>query len=539
MLFSSLVSNGIGVAVVQFLTQRSASALSPEILRLTEDINQFFLPASFILPVALILLYERPVRVYLKGYFEKKPLSDETFLTARQRLLNEPFFMISLSFCVWMTAAVVYPGLFLAHGAGQRAVLSAFFRSFTTGLITTTVAFFVLEFILQRRVVPHFFPNGGLSATPRTLRIRIRTRLIALLLASNIIPLLVILQDIWGLSQTDHAPYQDIAHLQTAIFSHVFVFLAVGVWLTFLVSSNLTRPLEEITHVLRKVTKGVFETKVRVTSNDEIGYTGDVINTMTQGLIERDRIKQSLALAKEIQQNLIPKEILKIEGLNVAGKILYCDETGGDYYDFIEGVGGDSQKFGAAVGDVSGHGISSALLMATVRSSLRQRASHPGSSAQIICDVNRQLAKDVEHSGEFITMFLLVIDTAKKELEWVRAGHDPGLIYDPGTDAFKEMGGSGMAIGVDMDWIYRENRTSGISKGHVILLGTDGVWEAANSKGKMFGKEPIYAAIRKHHNGSATEILEAILSSLDKFQEGAKKEDDVTLVVIKGIGTVD
>ena len=79
--------------------------------------------------------------------------------------------------------------------------------------------------------------------------------------------------------------------------------------------------------MLRKVTKGLFETKVRVTSNDEIGYTGDVINTMTEGLIERDRIKQSLALAKEIQQNLIPKEILKIEGLNVAGKILYCDET--------------------------------------------------------------------------------------------------------------------------------------------------------------------------------------------------------------------
>jgi phosphoserine phosphatase RsbU/P len=533
MLFSTLLSNGIGVAVVQFLIQRSASKLSPEILRLANDINQFFLPASFILPYVVIRLYERPIRVYLKKYFEKTPLSDEIILKARQRLLNEPFFLISLSFCVWMAAAVIYPGLFLAHGAGRQAILSAFFRSFYTGLITITVAFFVLEFSLQRRVVPHFFPNGGLSTTPRTLRIRIRTRLIVLLLASNIIPLLSILQDIWGISHADHVPYQDIAQLQVAIISRVFLFIAVGLWLTFLVSSNLTQPLQEITHALRNITKGLFETKVRVTSNDEIGYTGDVINEMTEGLIERDRIKQSLALAKEIQQNFIPKGTLAIEGFDVAGKSLYCDETGGDYYDFIEVVGGDSQKFGAAVADVSGHGISSALLMAAVRSSLRQRASHPGSTAQIICDVNRQLAKDVEHSGEFITMFLLVIDTAKKELEWVRAGHDPGLIYDPGTDAFREMGGSGMALGVDENWIYREIRASDISKGDVILLGTDGVWEAADPKGRMFGKESLYDAVRKSHNGSANEILEAILSTLDRFQAGAKKEDDVTLVVIK------
>jgi phosphoserine phosphatase RsbU/P len=533
MLFSTLISNGIGVAVVQFLIHWSVSALSPEMMRLVDAINRIFLPAAFILPWVVILLYERPVRVYLKGYFEKKPLSDEIILKARRRLLNEPFFLIGLSFCVWMAAAVIYPGLLWAHGADGQAIQNAFFRSFHTGLITITVAFFVLEFFLQRRVVPHFFPHGGLSTTPRTLRIRIRTRLIALLLASNIIPLLSILQDIWGISQAHHGSIQDVELLQMAFLSRVFVFMAVGVWLTFLVSSNLTRPLEEITHVLRNVTNGLFETKVRVTSNDEIGYTGDVINAMTEGLIERDRIKQSLAFAKEIQQNLIPKETLRIEGFDVAGKILYCDETGGDYYDFIEAVGGDPQKFGAAIGDVSGHGISSALLMATVRSALRQRASHPGSSAQILRDVNRQLVKDVEHSGEFITMFLLVMDTATKDLEWVRAGHDPGLMYDPATDTFKEMGGSGMALGVDEDWIYRENRASGISKGHIILLGTDGVWEAADPKGKMFGKEPVYDAIRKNHNGSANEILEAILYTLDEFQAGAKKEDDVTLVVIK------
>ena len=240
-----------------------------------------------------------------------------------------------------------------------------------------------------------------------------------------------------------------LGSFQLGLAIQIFVFMAVGIWLTFLVSSNLTKPLQEITHVLRKVQHGLFETRVRVTSNDEIGYTGDVINAMTEGLIERDRIKQSLSLAKEIQQNLLPKDTLKLDGFDIAGKSEYCDETGGDYFDFIPAVGGEDQKLGVVIGDVSGHGISSALLMATVRSALRQRAFHPGSAAQIISDVNRQLVQDIEPSCEFVTLFFLIIDTASKELTWVRAGHDPAILYDPASDSFEELGGSGMPLGVD------------------------------------------------------------------------------------------
>jgi sigma-B regulation protein RsbU (phosphoserine phosphatase) len=126
-----------------------------------------------------------------------------------------------------------------------------------------------------------------------------------------------------------------------------------------------------------------------VTSNDEIGYTGDAINEMTEGLIERERMQLSLNLAKEVQQNLPPKSNLKVNGLDIAGKSVYCDETAGDYYDFIIIDDAAEQRIGVAIGDVCGHGIPSALLMATVRSSLRQRASMPGSTAKIITDVNR------------------------------------------------------------------------------------------------------------------------------------------------------
>jgi sigma-B regulation protein RsbU (phosphoserine phosphatase) len=114
---------------------------------------------------------------------------------------------------------------------------------------------------------------------------------------------------------------------------------------------------------------------VQVFSNDKIGYTGDAINEMAKGLIEGERMQQSFKLAKEVQQNLLPKSNLKVDGLDIAGKSVYCDETGGDYYDFIIIDDAAEQKIIVAIGDISGHGIPSALRMATVRSSLRQRAS--------------------------------------------------------------------------------------------------------------------------------------------------------------------
>jgi sigma-B regulation protein RsbU (phosphoserine phosphatase) len=244
-------------------------------------------------------------------------------------------------------------------------------------------------------------------------------------------------------------------------------------------------------------------------------------------------MQQSLNLAKEVQQNLLPKSNLKVNGFDIAGKSVYCDETGGDYYDFIAIGDNDKHKIGVAIGDVSGHGISSALLMAAVRSSLRQRASLPGSTAKIISDVNRQLVKDVEDSGQFMTMFFLALDTATRQLEWVRAGHDPAIIYDPGSDSFSELGGSGIALGVDVGWIYEDNKKTDFSKGQIIFLSTDGIWEARNKQGEMLGKEPILNTIRQNSSSDAAQIIDAIFDTLDKFIGEVKIEDDITSVIVK------
>jgi sigma-B regulation protein RsbU (phosphoserine phosphatase) len=219
--------------------------------------------------------------------------------------------------------------------------------------------------------------------------------------------------------------------------------------------------------------------------------------------------------------------------LDVAGKSIYCDETGGDYFDFIEFKETDHEKLGVVVGDVAGHGVSSALLMATVRSALRQRIELPGSISQVMADVNKQLVGDFAESGQFVTLFYLVIDQSRKVIEWVRAGHDPAIYYNPAADLFIELDGFGMALGVEKDSQYEENRQNDFSRGGIIVLGTDGIWETRNEKGQMFGRTALCDVIRKHSAAGAGDIMEASFEEIENFSTAGKPEDDVTLVVIK------
>jgi serine phosphatase RsbU (regulator of sigma subunit) len=248
---------------------------------------------------------------------------------------------------------------------------------------------------------------------------------------------------------------------------------------------------------------------------------------------EHKRVRQYLSLAMEVQQNLLPKTNPQVDGLDIAGKSIYCDETGGDYYDFLE-VGNPAEgKIGIVVGDVSDHGIPSALLMATVRALIRQRCSSFGKIDQVVSDVNRQLAADVKDSGRFMTLFYTEIDTPNNSIRWVNAGHEPAMVYDPATDSFSDLNGSNnLPLGVFEDAEFEEKKRE-LTPGQVIIIATDGIWEARNPDGKMFGKDRIYEIIRQNASASANEIQNAALESLERFQKEAKLEDDLTLVVIK------
>jgi serine phosphatase RsbU (regulator of sigma subunit) len=245
-------------------------------------------------------------------------------------------------------------------------------------------------------------------------------------------------------------------------------------------------------------------------------------------------MEKSMALASEVQRNLMPKDHLITEDLEIAGQSRMCDETGGDYYDFFPRQVDGRSYMGIVVGDVTGHGIPSALLMTTARAFLRQRISAPGDTGVIMTDVNRHLARDVDGTHRFMSMFYCELDLARRQIRWTRAGHDPALIYTPGKEAVDELAGPGfpLPLGVMETAVYEESRRD-LQPGQVIVIATDGIWEARNPQGAYFGKNRLMTLVREGTELSAPDLARSIIEALEAFRLSRPPEDDATLVVIK------
>jgi sigma-B regulation protein RsbU (phosphoserine phosphatase) len=317
-------------------------------------------------------------------------------------------------------------------------------------------------------------------------------------------------------------------YLITGSIFIVFIILLIR-WIT----GHTVSSIKNISMAAGKVARGDQGNLLPVKTEDEVGELTRSFNTMVLQLEERIRLKESLDLAREVQQNLLPGKSLKIEGLDIAGKSIYCDETGGDYYDFLQFAEMGQSKVGIAVGDVVGHGIAAALLMTTVRALLRSRVTQPGNLAQIITHVNYHLCFDTSETGNFMTLFFMLIDSSQGRIHWVRAGHDPAIVYNPATDTFSELNGDGTALGIDKTLSYQEYEHSELSAGQIILIGTDGIWEAENPKGERLGKDRVKQILRQHSESSSQEIVQAINDAVNEFRQSAKQNDDITLVVTK------
>jgi|GEM_PF-952738 len=302
-----------------------------------------------------------------------------------------------------------------------------------------------------------------------------------------------------------------------------------------LVARRFVGPIRRLTDSVTRLAAGDYEARVPDGGHDELGALGRAFNAMAPQLQERMLATETMTVAREIQQGLLPKQIPQIAGLDVAASNLPADATGGDYYDFLDVARWKPDTLAVTVGDVTGHGVPAALLMATARSLLRAHVRPGQTPAELIEAVNDPLFHD-SPDNRFMTLMYAEIDRPLRTLRIVSAGHDPVLVYDPDENRFFEVEGHDIPLGVEAGWSFTETTYTDLPPRAILLIGTDGIWESRPpGGGEMFGKAPLYRLLSGHRDQPARTIINTLLGELIAFRGGPSvpQLDDITVVVIK------
>ncbi|CCH50217.1 PP2C family protein-serine/threonine phosphatase [Pseudodesulfovibrio piezophilus] len=323
-----------------------------------------------------------------------------------------------------------------------------------------------------------------------------------------------------------------VAHHDTSMGIVVLVVAGLALIFALVLSRLFTRNIRELADAVRSVAKGNFSVRAPIRSKDEVGQLSHAFNKMVPALKERVSMKNSLEMAQEVQQSLLPSVDPELPWVDVAAASMYCDETGGDYYGFVERRTGSQRSLVVAVGDVSGHGVQAALMMASARAYLRGELLGGASLVSAMETVNRRVFEDVDGSGRFMTLFLMELfeDGA---VQWVRAGHDPALVYDVETGVFEELAGSGLPLGVIEDAAFEVCSRVDFNTGQIVLIGTDGIWEMRSKVGEMFGKERLKRIIRDNASGTSGQLNTALEQALTEFRGECVPVDDITVATLK------
>ncbi len=313
----------------------------------------------------------------------------------------------------------------------------------------------------------------------------------------------------------------------------MLLILALAVMLASSRARRLTNPIIQLIEANKKLANGDYAARVEIKTSDELEILGRIFNETGPKLKEHQVMKQSLELARAIQQHLLPKKVPQLQNFDIAGRCRYCDETGGDYYDFIDLRESLPATIGIALGDVTGHGISAAMLMASARSILRNNARHyKDDLSGLVEDFNNQLARDTD-DNMFMTLFYGLLNDVDKTLKWASGGHDPAIWYRDGGKIIEELPNTGMITGLMENVKYTQAGPVILGAGDIVVIGTDGIWEAMNVEKEMFGKDRLHAIITENMLLSADEICEKVIRSVTEFCEPASPQDDITLIVIK------
>jgi serine phosphatase RsbU (regulator of sigma subunit) len=318
------------------------------------------------------------------------------------------------------------------------------------------------------------------------------------------------------------------------------VALGMGVGL----ARSITGSVHELFVGTERVRRGDFTHKISIRSRDQLGELADSFNSMTgsiedllQEKAEKERLEQELRIARSIQMSLLPQRAFAMPGLALTAHCEPAREVGGDYYDYLPI---DSDRLGVLIADVSGKGTSAALYMAELKGVVLSLSEVHASPRDLLIHANRILSRHLD-ARSFITVTYGVIDLGHGTLRYARAGHCP-MIFMPGPHAAPRepriLAPDGMVVGLQLDdgQLFArllEEATVPLAPGDLCLLYTDGLTEAANPDGDLFGDERLATLVAAHADLSSDELRERILREVRAFAGSTAQQDDMTMVLLK------
>jgi serine phosphatase RsbU (regulator of sigma subunit) len=361
------------------------------------------------------------------------------------------------------------------------------------------------------------------------------------------------------LSTSPRALLESLAGSGRSVVAQLFaIFVLATVGLLFLIVElsavrtgrgiikGIVTDVKGLSEAAKKFGEGDLQHRVELSGKDEIGQLASTFNTMAANiekhqevLLEKERLEADLALARDIQQRMLPQSAPSIPGLDVAGLSIPSREVGGDLFYFLPLTNG---RLGLTIGDVSGKSVPAALLMSNVLAALKSEARIVDNEDEVLNHLNQLIVEQVE-PGTFVTFFYGVVDPAARTLRYACAGHNPPLIMRPSGEA-EWLEEAGMPLGVMSESTY-EPVDAALEPGDVLVLYSDGVTEAARATDKpagddgppdddeFFDEHRLEAAVRDARGKSATEIISHIMDAIHAFTDGAEQSDDLTIVVVR------
>jgi serine phosphatase RsbU (regulator of sigma subunit) len=249
-------------------------------------------------------------------------------------------------------------------------------------------------------------------------------------------------------------------------------------------------------------------------------------------MTERIKLQESeieMRLGASVQRRLSPQEPPAIPGYDIAGTSAPASATCGDYFDFIPLPDG---RLALGIADVSGHGVGAALIMTATRAYLRSLASTLTPLDRLAAELNRLLFADL-HDEHFVTMILVLVDSTSGALSWANFGHPTGYVFDRSGAVKAELKSGCMPLGLFPKLSCTQGPAITLESGDSLVLLTDGILEAASTRGDEFGSSAVLDVVKSVIDRPAREIAERVIEAAQSFLDGQSQDDDLTVIVCK------